>query len=81
MWIGRSFSQKKKKKLNPWGKNTVNTGKLGMSTMKQGEPYKSIQNKFHHVTNETHLSPGVQIGFLRFFIQHQLIVTKCMTFE
>ena len=49
--------------------------------MKQGEPYKSIQNKFHHVTNETHLSPGVQIGFLRFFIQHQLIVTKCMTFE
>lgn len=50
---------KKKKKLSPWGKNTVNTGKLGMSTMKQGEPYKSIQGKFHHVTNETHSLPGV----------------------
>ena len=27
--------------------------------MKQREPYKSIQSKFHHVTNETHISPGV----------------------
>ena len=37
-----------------------------MSTMKQREPYKSIQSKFHHVTNETHISPGVSNWLFKF---------------